>query len=163
MNNIWCFSIDSINWECVNHRNNTFCGVHPILASYFSHILLRRTSIRSFFICLVAFRRRKASSFVIIVFIRNSIAYLRQSYIFILIFARKSGKMCGFDRDNHVMGGLTLGKTLHGGRGSGWSQKGVTHLALVIRTDGGRKGPETALKDGTVILIIPGLAFLDSV
>ena len=44
--------------------------MHPILASYFSHILLRRTSIRSFLICVVAFKRRKASSFVIIVFIR---------------------------------------------------------------------------------------------
>ena len=62
--------IDSFTRECVNHINNTFCGAHPILASYFSHILLRRISIRSSLICLVALRRRKASSLVIVVFIR---------------------------------------------------------------------------------------------
>ena len=89
---IWCYSIDSINWECVNHRNNTFWGLHPILASYFSHILLRRTSIRSFLICLVAFKRHKASSFVIIVFIRAYTIIPWQRYEFISISARKSRK-----------------------------------------------------------------------
>ena len=63
-----------------NHKNRTYCGVHPIFASYFSHIRFRRTSIRCSLICLVDFSRRNASSFVIVVFIMLLLLLLKYKY-----------------------------------------------------------------------------------